>query len=72
LIYIDSGAPGHAVNVDILPRLEALARRIGSERLIALADQLRFIESTFKSYVNPLMLTDSFALAANSALEKIE
>jgi DNA polymerase-3 subunit delta' len=72
LVYLDSGAGENVVNVDILKRLEKLAARLGTERLVALADHLRLIESSLKSYLNPQMLTDVFALTASPAAEKFE
>jgi DNA polymerase-3 subunit delta' len=72
LLYLEAGAADNVVNVDITPRLEKLATQLGTARLLALADHLRLIESSLKSYLNAQMLTDVFALTASRAAEKFE
>jgi DNA polymerase-3 subunit delta' len=72
LVYLEAGAGDKIVNIDIAKRLEKLAAQLGAERLIALAENLRLIEGSLKSYLNPQMLTDAFALTANRTAEKFE
>jgi len=65
LLYLKEGTPEKVVNVDIVEDLKTLGARVSVERLVAVADFLRFIESSLKNYVNRQMLTDMLALTAN-------
>jgi DNA polymerase III subunit delta' len=71
LLHLAEGMPGRVVNVDMQEDLEALASRAGSERLVHMADFLRFIESSLKNHVNRQMLTDVLALVGNESTSKI-
>ena len=66
LLYAKEGARERVVNVDILDRLAKLAGRVEVERLIKMAEFLRFIESSLKIHVNRQMLTDVLALTGNA------
>src|SRR5215471_9845886 len=66
LLYTKEGARERVVNVDILDRLAKLAGRVEVERLIKMAEFLRFIESSLKIHVNRQMLTDVLALTGNA------
>jgi DNA polymerase-3 subunit delta' len=65
VLYIKEGVPQKLVNVDVQDRLEKLAARTSAERLVKMAEFLRFIESSLKTNVNRQMLTDLLALTAN-------
>jgi hypothetical protein len=56
------------VNVDISDRLLKLAARVETERLIKMAEFLRFIESSMKIHVNRQMLSDVLALTGNQTV----
>jgi DNA polymerase-3 subunit delta' len=71
LLYIRTGLHGRVVNVDIENRLETLSAELPIERLVALGECVRFIESAMKNYVNRQMLTDVLALTASASAEKI-
>jgi DNA polymerase-3 subunit delta' len=66
LLYEKEGARERVVNIDILDRLAKLAGRVETERLIKMAEFLRFIESSLKIHVNRQMLTDVLALTGNA------
>jgi DNA polymerase-3 subunit delta' len=70
LLYSQEGARERIVNIDILDRLEKLSARVDSERLIKMAEFLRFIESSMKLHVNRQMLTDVLALSGNATSSK--
>jgi DNA polymerase-3 subunit delta' len=65
VLYIKEGVPQKLVNVDVQDRLEKLAARTSAERLVKMAEFLRFIESSLKTNANRQMLTDLLALTAN-------
>ena len=65
LLYIIEGVPDKLINVDIRGRLQTLAGRASLERVLQMAEFLRFIESSLKSYVNRQMLTDVLAITGN-------
>ena len=71
LVYMAEGIPEKIVNIDIQERLGRLASRAASERLIRMAEFLRFVENSAKHYVNRQMLTDVLALVANETTSKI-
>jgi DNA polymerase-3 subunit delta' len=68
LLYTKEGARERVVNVDILDRLAKLAGHVEAERLIKMAEFLRFIESSLKIHVNRQMLTDVLALTGNETV----
>jgi DNA polymerase-3 subunit delta' len=65
LLYVHEGVPEKVVNVDLRDRLQKLANRVPVERLLKMADFLRFIESSLKTHVNRQMLMDVLAITAN-------
>jgi DNA polymerase-3 subunit delta' len=65
LLYLSEGAPQKIVNIDIHERLQKLAGRASVDRLLRMAEFLRFIESSLKNHVNRQMLTDVLALTGN-------
>jgi DNA polymerase-3 subunit delta' len=65
LLYTHEGVAEKIVNVDLRDRLQSLANRVPIERLLKMADFLRFIESSLRTHVNRQMLTDVLALTAN-------
>jgi DNA polymerase III subunit delta' len=65
LLYLMEDAPEKVVNIDIRDRLQNLAARVSVERLLRMAEFLRFIESSLKSHVNRQMMTDVLAIAGN-------
>lgn len=65
LLYIKESVPDKVVNIDIHDRLVTLAARASAERLVRVAEFLRFIESSLKSHVNRQMLADMLAITAN-------
>jgi hypothetical protein len=71
VLYLNEGLPEKLVNVDMRERMQRLASRLSSERVIRLGEFLRFIETSLKSYVNRQMLTDVLALTANETASKI-
>ena len=73
LIYIKEGdARASVVNIDIRDRLDKLAGRVRCERLIQMAEFLRFIESSLKSHVNRQILTDVLALTGNETVRAVD
>jgi DNA polymerase III gamma/tau subunit len=67
LLYIKEAVPEKMVNVDIQERLDRMARKAPVERLLSMAEFLRFIESGSRNYVNRQMLTDVLAMMGNPA-----
>jgi len=65
LLYIKEEAAERVVNIDIRDQLTKLTARVETDRLIKMAEFLRFIESSMKLHVNRQMLTDVLALTAN-------
>jgi DNA polymerase-3 subunit delta' len=65
ILYLKEGVPQKLIDIDLQQRLDALAKRVSSERLLKMAEFLRFIESSLKSYVNRQMLTDALAVTGN-------
>jgi DNA polymerase-3 subunit delta' len=65
LLYLKEGATERVVNIDVRDKLTKLADRAAADRLIKMAEFLRFIESSMKLHVNRQMLTDVLALTAN-------
>jgi DNA polymerase III subunit delta' len=65
LLYTREGVAERIVNVDLKDRLQKLAGHVPVERLLKMADFLRFIESSLKTHVNRQMLTDVLAITAN-------
>ncbi len=63
LIHVQAGTD-RVVNIDIETQLRDIANRMDLERLIQIADVLRFIESNMKSYLNRQMMTDVLALTS--------
>jgi DNA polymerase-3 subunit delta' len=72
LVYTKEGADERVVNIDIPDRLDKLGARVDAERLIKMAEFLRFIESSMKIHVNRQMLTDVLALTGNAAASRWE
>ena len=71
LLYLNEGASEKLINIDIRAQLERLAGKLPSERLIAISEFLKTMESSLKNYANRQMLTDVLALTANDAVWKI-
>jgi DNA polymerase-3 subunit delta' len=65
LLYVKEGVPHKLVNIDLKDHLEKLASRASVERLLKMAEFLRFIESSLKTHVNRQMLTDALAITGN-------
>src|SRR5262245_27985044 len=65
LLYDSEGTPQKIVNVDIDERLQKLAGRASIDRLLRMAEFLRFIESSLKTHANRQMLADVLALIGN-------
>ena len=70
VIYIKEGVSEKLVNVDIQDRLAKLAARSSADRLLNMAEFLRFIESSLKNNVNRQMLTDVLAIIGNDAASR--
>ena len=71
LVHVQAGVTGRVVNIDIETQLRDIADRMDLERLIQIADVLRFIESNMKSYLNRQMMTDVLALASGPGTAEI-
>ena len=71
LIHIKSGVADRVVNMDIEVELREMSDRLELERLIQVADVLRFIESNLKSYLNRQMMTDVLALTGGRVTGEI-
>jgi DNA polymerase-3 subunit delta' len=71
LLYVREGLPERVVNVDIGERLARLAAGLSSDRLVQLGEFLGTMEKGLKGYWNRQLLTDNFAVIANSAVEKL-
>jgi DNA polymerase III delta' subunit len=67
LLYIKESVPRKVINADVADRLNRLAGQMSDQRLLAMADFLRFMESSLKSYINRQILTDVLALTTNEA-----
>jgi hypothetical protein len=65
VLYLSEGVPQKVVNVDIRDRLQALAAKASVERVLKMAEFLRFIESSLKTHVNRQMLSDVLAITGN-------
>lgn len=65
VLYTTEGVTDKVVNVDIRARLQQLAERTSTDRLIRMAEFLRFIESSLRSNANRQMLTDVLVVTAN-------
>jgi DNA polymerase-3 subunit delta' len=65
VLYIKEGVPHKLVNADVQDRLAKVASHASVERLVKMAEFLRFIESSLKTNVNRQMLTDVLALTAS-------
>jgi len=65
LLYFSEGTPQKVVNVDLHERLQKLAGRASVDRLLRMAEFLRFIESSLKTHANRQMLADVLALIGN-------
>ena len=65
VLYIQEGMAAKLVNIDIEDRLKKIAGRVPTDRLLKMAEFLRFIESSLKSHVNRQMLTDVLVVTAN-------
>jgi DNA polymerase III subunit delta' len=65
LLYVKEGVPHKLVNIDLKDHLEKIASRASVERLLKMAEFLRFIESSLKTHVNRQMLTDALAITGN-------
>jgi DNA polymerase-3 subunit delta' len=72
LLYINEGLTTRVVNVDIQERMRELAARSSTDRLIRMADFLRFMESGQKHYLNRQLLTDVLALTGNEATSALQ
>jgi DNA polymerase III gamma/tau subunit len=70
VLYIQEGVPQKVVNIDVQDRLMKLAERSVTERLVKMADFLRFIESSLKTNVNRQMLSDVLAITGNDAASR--
>ncbi len=70
LIYVKENSTDRMVNIDIRDRITKLAGRADVDRLLAMSEFLRFIESSVRSNVNRQMLTDVLALTANESMSK--
>ena len=70
VLYIKEGVPQKVVNIDVQDRLTKLAERSATERLVKMAEFLRFIESSLKTNVNRQMLTDVLAITGNDAASR--
>ena len=65
VLYLREGLSDKLVNVDLRDRLEEIAKQNSVERLLKMAEFLRFIESSLKTHVNRQMLTDVLAITGN-------
>jgi DNA polymerase III gamma/tau subunit len=70
VLYIQEGVPQKVVNIDVQDRLMKLAERSVTERLVKMADFLRFIESSLKTNVNRQMLSDVLAITGSDAASR--
>src|SRR5262249_5009782 len=67
VLYLQEGAPEKIVNIDIREQLQKLADLASVDRLLRMAEFIRFIESSLKSNVNRQILTDVLAITGNEA-----
>lgn len=65
VLYLRESLSDKLVNVDLRDRLEEIAKQNSIERLLKMAEFLRFIESSLKTHVNRQMLTDVLAITGN-------
>jgi DNA polymerase-3 subunit delta' len=65
VLYLREGLSDKLVNVDLRDRLEEIAKQKSVDRLVKMAEFLRFIESSLKGHVNRQMLTDVLAITGN-------
>ncbi len=71
LIFLSEGLEDRLVNVDIETRLRESASRVTIDRLIQIADCLKFIEANLKYYLNKQLMADVLALTLNETTAKI-
>jgi DNA polymerase III subunit delta' len=67
LIYIREGVPDKLVNIDLRERLQQYAQQASDDRLLQMAEFLKFAEVSLKTNVNKQMLTDVLAITGNQA-----
>jgi DNA polymerase-3 subunit delta' len=65
VLYFMEGVPEKIINIDLRDRLQALAAKVRIERVLKMAEFLRFIESSLKTHVNRQMLSDVLAITGN-------
>lgn len=70
LILIFEGLDHRIVNIDIETKLKELVTRTTINRLVQIADCIKFIESNFKSYLNRQLTTDFLSLTLNETTGK--
>lgn len=70
LILIFEGLDHRIVNIDIETKLKELVARVTLDRLVQVADCIKFIESNFKSYLNRQLTTDFLSLTLNETTGK--
>ena len=71
LIFLCEGIDDRIVNIDIETRLRESASHVAIERLIQIADCLKFIEANLKYYLNKQLMADVLALTLNETTAKI-
>ncbi len=65
LLFLKEGLPEKLINIDVRDRLTPLVDKTTTERLLHMADFLRFVEFSLRGNVNRQMLTDVLALTGN-------
>src|SRR5437016_5385317 len=65
ILYLKEGLLEKVVNIDLHDRLLKFAAAVPVDRLIRMAEFLRFTEASLKHYVNRQMLADVLALMTN-------
>ena len=71
LIFLREGLDDRLVNIDLETRLRESASRVTIERLIQIADCLKFIEANLKYNLNKQLMADVLALTLNETTAKI-
>ena len=71
LILLREGLDDRLVNIDLESRLRESASRVTIERLIQIADCLKFIEANLKYNLNKHLMADVLALTLNETTAKI-
>ncbi len=72
LMFVETGLDHRLVNADIRERLEKLQNATSLDRIVQVADCLKFIEANLKYHVNRQMMTDQLALTLNPSTAELQ